>query len=312
MPSRLLRTLGLWLLAAAVAGVAISDVKGRVSGKVLDEKGDPVADVAVVVTDQEVASFSLNETTDAKGRFKILLVDATRSYQVEFSKEGYQSLTTALNAQAGATKQESFTILSLAAAQSQATANDPAAGAIGLFNEGAGMANMGDYHGAQEKFKEAIALDPTLANAHSALAASMMAMGDAAGAAEAAEAALALAPDDNHALRIRLEAYETLGDSGKAAEAKKALMAADPQAAVGDLFAQAAVLYNNGDMAGAQPILQQVVELRPTHAKAQYLLGLCLISSGDIEGAKTHLGTFVELAPNDPDAAVAKDMIEAL
>ncbi|MBZ0114325.1 MAG: tetratricopeptide repeat protein [Thermoanaerobaculia bacterium] len=312
MSLRLLRTLALWLLVTAVAGAALSEVKGRVSGRVLDENGDPVADVSVLVTDLEVASFSLKETTDAKGRFKILLVDATRRYQVELSKDGYQTVQAPLNAQAGATNQERFTILSLAAAQSQASANDPSAGAIGSFNEGANMANMGDFHGAQAKFREAIALDPTLADAHSALAASMMAMGDAAGAAEAAEAALALAPDDTHALRIRLEAYEALGDAGKAAEAKEALMAVDPQAAVGDLFSQAATLYNNGDTAGAQPLLQKVVELRPTHAKAQYLLGISLISAGDIEGAKAHLAKFIELAPNDPDAAIAQEMIDNL
>ncbi len=310
--SRPIRSLALGVLILSIATTAWAEVKGRAFGQLTDENGDPVAGAQIVVTDPELTNFRLEDLTDKKGKYKILFVDATRSYQIEFSKEGYQTIQAPLKIPAGSSTRLDYTILSEAAAMAQANASDPSAAAIATFNEAGSLANMGDYHGAQVKFREAIELDPTLAAAHSGLATALKAMGDLSGAIEAAEAATAIDAEDTRALKILVESYEALGEMGKAAKAKEALLAANPQAAVGELFKEAAALYNDGDMAAAEPLLQQVVELRENHAKAHYLLGVCRINSGDIEGAKTHLGRFIELAPNDPDAAVAQEMINSL
>ena len=310
--TRFFRTFGILMLTAAVAGTALAEVKGRVRGKLTDENGAPVADAQVHVTDPEIASIDIHDVTDGKGKFSFLLVNATRTYQIEISKEGYQSIRTNLKIPAGSSTLKEYTILSAAAAIAQAAADDPGAGAINAFNEAAKLANIGDYATAKSKFEEAIELDSTLAEAHSGLASTLMVLGDPVTAVASAEKALELKPDLKRALKTRLDAYEVIGDSTKAAEARTALHAADPTAAVGDLFKQAAQHYNNGSTDQALPLLQQVIELRPTHAQAHYLLGLTLISSGDTEGAKQHLGTFIELAPNDPDAALAQEMIAAL
>ena len=312
LTSRSVRTLTILLVAAAVAASAMAEVKGRVRGKLVDENGDPVADAKIHVTDPEISHFAVDDITDEKGKFGFHLVNATRTYVIEISKEGYQPLRASLKIPAGTSTQKDYTILSAAAAIAQAAADDPGAGAIAAFNEAAKLANMGDYIAAQAKFKEAIELDPELAAAHAGLASTLMTMGDPVSAVAEAEKALELKPDDRRALKTRLDAYEALGDSAKAAEAKAALLAVDPQAAVGDLFREAAQHYNNGDVDQAVPKLKQVIELRPTHAKAHYLLGLSLIGTGDIDGAKLHLAKFIELAPTDPDAAVAQEMIDAL
>ena len=49
----------------------------------------------------------------------------------------------------------------------------------------------------------------------------------------------------------------------------------------------------------------------PDHAKANYLLGIALVGE-DPAKAKGLLEKFIALAPNDPDAATAKEMLQYL
>jgi Flp pilus assembly protein TadD len=55
--------------------------------------------------------------------------------------------------------------------------------------------------------------------------------------------------------------------------------------------------------------LGRVLEVEPDHARAHYLLGTALFNTGQTELAADHLRRFVELAPDDPDVAIAEELL---
>ncbi len=55
----------------------------------------------------------------------------------------------------------------------------------------------------------------------------------------------------------------------------------------------------------------KVVEAKPDHAKAQYLLGMCDVNLNKIPEMKKHLGEYLRLDPKGSDAAAAKEMLDA-
>ena len=109
---RSLALLTLAFAATALWGVA----QGRIRGTITDEKGKPVADVKITVTEPTVAMFKLETKTDAKGYYALTLLDATRTYTYRFEKEGYQPIETPLKVAIGANEVHDFRILTREAA----------------------------------------------------------------------------------------------------------------------------------------------------------------------------------------------------
>ncbi len=181
-----------------------------------------------------------------------------------------------------------------------------------IFNDGVAAYQLGDYKRARSRFEEALEMKPDLEAAENALARIYLLQKSFPEAAAISEKLLARNPSDKAAMKIRYDAYNALGDTAKAKEAFQALAAVEPTVLAKTLFDEGNVLFQGGDMESAIGKLTQVVELQPDHGKAHYLLGLCYVNKDDKGKAKEHLQKFVEIAPNDPDIAAAKSMIEYL
>ena len=181
-----------------------------------------------------------------------------------------------------------------------------------IFNEGAEASRQGDLESAQQRFEEALAIEPELMPAHKALVVVYARRGEWQKAVEAAETVLAREPDDMQALRVRYEAYSALGDDAKAAAAFQSLAAKDPATLATELFNSGVASFNAGDMDAAARDLERVVELMPDFADAHYNLGLCYTNSGRPEDAKRHLQRFLELDPDSPSADGAREMLQYL
>ncbi|MFN7941684.1 MAG: tetratricopeptide repeat protein [Thermoanaerobaculia bacterium] len=311
---RSLALLTLALAATALWGVA----QGRIRGTITDEKGKPVADVKITVTEPTVAMFKLETKTDAKGYYALTLLDATRTYTYRFEKEGYQPIETPLKVAIGANEVHDFRILTREAALALNAKTAPAAEptpqqkAVLVYNEGAEASQQNDYETAKAKFVEALTLDPTLEAAASALAGVYYIQKDWTKAVEAAERALLIDPQDRRSLNVRFEAYKALGNTEKMKEASAALATADPESAARNLYNQGVQLYNAGKLAEALPLFEQAVAAFPKHGKAHYMLGLCYVNGGDTAKAKSELETFLSLAPDDSDAPSAREMLQYL
>lgn len=181
-----------------------------------------------------------------------------------------------------------------------------------LYNEGSKAYQEQDLDTALAKFREAAAKDPSLFDAHHAMATILIHRGEHAAAAEAAERALQLSPEDPRTLRVAYDAYRGVGDRERAAEIAGRLAAADPEFGAVGLLQQGGDLFNTGDVEGARDLLEQALALDPGLPKAYYLLGLCALSSGDYAQAKQRLARFLELDPDAADAPTAREMLGAI
>ncbi len=307
-------------LALAGAGALFAVTQGRLRGTVSDEAGKPLVGVKITITTSEVTDYKQEATTDAKGRFAIVLNDATRTYTYRFDKEGYQSLEESIKIPAGSNTERNFTILSMEAAQQKAqaeggqaqVAETPENKAANAFNEGATAFNASDYATAKAKFQEAMTLNPNLTQAYQAMGRVHLAEKNYVEAAAAAEKVLSMSPGDAKAQALAYEAYTAAGDKAKAKQFEAALAAANPKVAAVNFYNQGVELFNAGKPAEALPMLEKALAADAENAKIHNLLGLCYVNMGQNAKAKEHFEKFVAMAPNDPEAAAAKEMLQYL
>lgn len=218
------------------------------------------------------------------------------------------------NAQALFLRYDAYRLLgdtakSAAAADALRQSGAAPAAAQEVFRKGIDAYRAGDNDLAAEKFRQSIELDPTFANGYVMLGNIALKQGDAAQGAALAGKALEIEPNNANALKVRYDALRQLGDEAGARQALDALIAGDPEWASTELYNHAVELFNANEMAGAAAALERVVEAKPDDARAHFLLGMAKYNTGEADDARTHLTRFLELAPNDPDAALAREML---
>lgn len=179
------------------------------------------------------------------------------------------------------------------------------------YNEGTEALKSGDYDTAKRLLEEALAADPSLMDAVKALAILSINQRDFSRAASLADQFLTTRPDDKDItmMKIRWQSYSALGNTEQATAAFEALKAEDPTVVIKDLVEAAQVDFNNGRTDAAVARLEQILSIDADHARTHYLLGLCRINQGNNDEAKRLIQRFLELAPNDPQAAEAKEML---
>ena len=181
-----------------------------------------------------------------------------------------------------------------------------------VFNEGVQALKVGDRKAAKDRFREALEVAPDFGPALSALAVLLINDGDFEEAAATAEKLLTLQPDNIKAMRIAYQAYRSSGDTDREARAFERLAAADPAVVSTQFFDEGVELFNAGQTAQAIESFERALAVSDSLAKGHYYLGLCYTNTGNADEAKEHFETFLRLAPEDPDAAVAGQMLEAL
>jgi Tfp pilus assembly protein PilF len=182
-----------------------------------------------------------------------------------------------------------------------------------LHNEGVALAKSGDNVGAITKFKEALALDPTLLASQVGLSQAAFKAGQFAEAATAAEAILKEDPKNDQALKLRYNACLQLGDQDRLASALIGLYAVDPAVAKAGLLKLAVDAYydaNSKDHGRANFL--KLLEWDPNQPFANYYMALFYVADGKNAEAKAHLEKVVAVAPNTPQGASAKDMLKQL
>jgi tetratricopeptide (TPR) repeat protein len=178
-----------------------------------------------------------------------------------------------------------------------------------LFNEAVDSYNSGNLPDAQNKFQQVTELDPELVPAYTALARIALQQGAPTAAASAAAAATQRQPDNGQAWTMLFDASRMTGDEDTAATALAKVAELNPDFVAGPLFDHATTLYNEGKIEESAAELKRIVAAQPSLARARYLYGMCLYNLGRADEAKGHLEAFVEMAPDDPDVAIATEML---
>jgi tetratricopeptide (TPR) repeat protein len=276
---RNLRALSLALLAAfALAASAHAVGEGRVIGTVTDDKGAPLGGVKVSFT-RPGTDYKQEKTTDDKGKFSLLVLDATQEYTIRLDKEGYQSYEEVLKPKAQDTMRISYQLgklVPVAAGPSSEEVKELEGKnqAVTDFNEGVNLLRSNDLKSAAAKFEAATQGDPKLAPAYGALADIYAELGKNAEALAAADRFLELEPGNVRGLRVRFDALKAMGDKAKTDQALDALAAVDKsrETAV-RIYNLGAESSRSGDRDGAIAYLKKAIEVDPTLDQAYSALG---------------------------------------
>jgi tetratricopeptide (TPR) repeat protein len=307
------------VLALAFRGALLAAGEGRIIATITDDKGAPVEGAKVTLTRKGTA-YTLEKMTDKKGQVMLLVLDATQEYQLHIEKGGYGPYDGPVKPKVSDTVRLSFTLPAVAP---QAAAEAPkelsgADQAILAYNEGVAALKGGNVASALPSLEKAASLNPKLPEAQVALAEAYLDQKRYGDALAAADRFLALRPGDAEGLRARYDALKGAGDNDKAREALDALAAADPKSSEAAVryFNEGAEKARTGNLEDAAIYFEKVVKIAPADpkfAKAHYVLGLTYAKDDARKAAaKEQLNAFLQMAPNDPDAATAKEMLAYL
>lgn len=300
--------------ALALVGLAASPLlaagEGRIMGSIIDSTNAPVQGAKVTLT-RPGTSYKLEKVSDAKGQFMLLILDATQEYVLKIEKEGYAAYEAPVKPKLEEAMRLQFTLEK--PAQAAPAAATPAAQAIDAYNQGVALLKAQDIPGAIAKFQAANGFDPKLPEPHAALAELYLEQKKYAESLASADAFLALKPDDPRGLKSRYDALVGLGEKEKASAVLETLAKVDTSSDTAvRVINEGVALFNANKAAEAIPVFEKALTLDPKLAKAHYLLGLSYANTGDMAQAKTHLEAFVAMAPDDKDAATAKEMLASM
>jgi len=177
------------------------------------------------------------------------------------------------------------------------------------YNEAVDAYQTGDRATARRMLEEAVMVDPNLVRPHVFLAAICREEGDFDAAEKNVAAVLELEPSNPLALRLGFELAAIRSDLETELAMASKLADADPKYAGEQFLPRAVELYDANQFAGAASLAELVLQANPDDAKAHFICGMASFNSGDPENARDHLARFVELAPDDPDAAIARELL---
>ena len=328
------------LLLSGFAAAAHAADQGRVLGTVVDAAGAPLAGVKVIITSPDMATYRVEKTTDGRGQFSAIILDAQRQYRIHLEKQGYVTLEQPLKPKIEDTLRESYSLQPAtgpAAAGSQsggaaAPGAPPAgqpAGASGkaapapppkdaaeakarhdaavAYNEGVAALKAKDMPTATAKFEQAATVDPKLAEAHAILAGLYLEQPRPADALAAADRALALEPGKPRVMIDRYQALKGLGDKQRAAQALAELAASHPGPELArdvavSLYNEAAEALREKHVEDATADLKRAIEVDRTLEPAYGALANIYLTKQDHRAALDVADRWVAAAPQSLSA----------
>jgi Flp pilus assembly protein TadD len=131
------------------------------------------------------------------------------------------------------------------------------------------------------------------------------------------EAVAELDPDDTEAWMNLGDLYAGIGDAAKSEQAYQRVTELDPANAHQIFFNLGALIMNRSDRSDADTrraidAFRKATEIKPDYAQAYQQLAFALLGVGDRAGAKQALEQYVKVAPDAPDAARMKALIQSL
>lgn len=299
-------------LLLLVVGTAQAGPQARVGGIVVGTDGEPVAGATITITSEELPKYEKVVETDKKGEFRVLILDATKSYLFTVTADGYLDYAEEIKVGVGTTDNEFTFELSTpseqAAAQQQQLLEQPG---YKEFDEAQQLLQEGRTAEARARLEDALEVMPDLIEALEEIASIDYDTGDYQLALDSARRCLDEDDESTVCIAIAANAAGEIGD----VETQAAYLARYQELNPDDpttLFNQAAGYLNKMDDEGARPLLEQCLQVDPDFPKCLFEYGMLLLRAGDLEGAKAQLERYLEVAPDGPDAATAAETVKYL
>lgn len=285
------------LLAALVLFVAgASSVLAQdatFTGKVVDPKGKVVAGATVSLVKSDDPSVKASATTDAKGVYKITIA-TPGDYALRAEKDGFGPGQRPAKVEPGMLYADADLQLLDAALYKQNQA-------VEAFNAGVQSLQAGKPEAAIESFKQALAANPQLPQAHYAMAAALHGLKRWEEAAKSLDLYKQMAPTDDRPELNQL-AFELYFESGQDDKAKAALAKITDPKAKAELAPR---VYNSGvaktkdkDLDGAIARFELASELDPAFALAHQNIAAIEFNRQQYKAALPHLDKLLAAKPD--------------
>ena len=296
------RTAVLLIAAALLASSAIAQPRGKASltGKVVDEQGQPIENV-LVTAQMTGQSDALSGKTDKKGEWKISGA-ANGEWKVQVTKEGLDPATEMIEVKGDKAPPLNVTLKK---------AVDPMVAVNSKLQEAATLAQGGKIPEARKIYEDLLAKYPQIYQLEGFIARTYAAENNIPAAMQHLKVNLDKEPNN---VELKLFQAELMMESGDKAGAKAILDAVDMKE-VKDPYTfinQAINLINDKKGAEAAELLTKLLTQFPNTPELYYYRGRAYVASDKLDDAKADLEKFVQLAPNAKEAADAKKIIEQI
>jgi len=311
------------LAQAAFAAVVVlvfalpAAAQGMITGKVVDAKGEPVADAKVTIEQTDGVTRKFETKSDKKGEFIQIGLQSSSFKITVVSKDGKDTGTaTTRVSQRGPS--------AVRVVLGGGAANDPTLAAKTAelrkaFDEGVALSRAGKYDESVESFNKALALNPNCQDCFYNIGYAYAQKKDYDKAEENYKKAIAVKADYAEAYNGLANIYNAQRKFDQAAEASaqaSKLSAAAPGALQGGnadaLFNEGVILWNGGKVADAKAKFAAAIAANPNHAESHYQLGMALVNEGKLKEAGDEFNAYLKLSPDGPNAATAKALVAQL
>ena len=293
-----------FLCAASVASAQIRG-DGRISGKVVDEQGQPLADVQV--KGNKVGEIQpMMAKTNNKGEWSLNGI-APGQWNVEFSKEGFESAKTTVELDDSG--RSPSIDLKLAKAVPKV---DPNAEIQAEVKRAAGLMEGQKFAEARKIYEDLLVKYPDVYQLNRFIASSYIGEKNNAKAIDHLKMVLAKEPDN---VEMKLITGDLMLESGDKAEGLAMLQSVD-MTQVKDpssIINGAITMINDGKTDEAIGLLDGVGKQFPDRADIHYYRGRAFVAGKKLPEAKAALEKYVSMAPPDArELADAKKILEQL
>jgi predicted Zn-dependent protease len=295
------------IAAAMLASSAIAQPKGKASlnGKVVDEQGQPVADVMVKAQMTGQADI-LSAKTDKKGEWKINGA-SNGEWKVELAKTGLDTATEMVEVKA-----DKAPVLAVTMKKgSGAPKADPMVEVNAELQKAADLAQSGKIPEARKIYEDLLVKYPQIVQLEGFIARTYAAENNVPKAMEHLKLNMEKEPDN---LDLKLFQAELMMEAGDKAGAKAILDAVDITK-VKDPYTfinQAINLINDKKGQEAVDLLTKLIAQFPTTNELYYYRGRAYVASDKLDDARADLEKFVTLSPNAKEAVDAKKILDQI
>jgi Flp pilus assembly protein TadD len=307
----------------AIAGVFVlgfalqAAAQGMITGKVVDAKGEPVADAKVTIEQTDGVTRKFETKSDKKGEFIQIGLQSAQFKVTAVSKDGKETGT-------ASTRVSQRGPSAVRIVMGGGAANDPGLAAKTAelrksFDEGVALSRAGKYDESVESFNKALALNPNCQDCYYNIGFAYAQKKDYDKAEENYKKALGVKADYVEAYNGLANIYNAQRKFDQAAEASakaSQLSAAAPGALQGGnadaLYNEGVILWNGGKIPDAKAKFQAAIAANPNHAESHYQLGMSLVNEGKLKEAGEEFNTYLKLTPEGPNAATAKALVAQL
>jgi tetratricopeptide (TPR) repeat protein len=300
-------------LALALAGSTARAQTGTARGKIMDDKGQPIADAVVTIEYQGGVNRKYETKTNKKGEYTQVGI-YPGVYKITVTKEGFQGGILDARINLGEpTYLEDMKLLTKSAAQAAAAGADKGRAELAAaFKHATELTQAGKYDEAIAAYNEILVKSPAVAEVHYNLGFIYGQKKDWAQAEAAYKKALELRPDYADANLSLARVYRESGQADKAAEVLTKA-AAEHQDDPKVQFGLAIDALNAGRSEEAQAGFQKVIALDPSYADAYYHLGTVYVGQNKIPDAIASLEKYLSMNPqNTQYVATAQGLLQAL